>query len=820
VLRLFSFLGPKTSQIKNETVDAANTALRVGQALEDIKDSAIMAYDPAGSYVSGQLAIYEGTIVKAVGSVGAQQTPASNPEKWDRKLVVSTNQIAEGNYNPVSGHVLAQLIAEGEAGEGGTVPMADEDTAGISYRASDAEVDEGVKNDAYVSPYSLKGYLFRFYKDFVAPTLQAVTNVAAGTTNPITWLQPTTADTGGGFSGRKFNVGALLFNFGYIPGRGAVMQGPNGTHIAAIDHDGRFIYDDKSYAKGFVTTELPANTNASHVIVTRTVVEPNADGTTRTVYPQLPLTLDRLLELQAYTQNVAILNLFMEKLVDSADIGVFIKLGQKLSDAGFGGSGGGGSLSDEYLGAFIDWYTDRTAEGEPKGPKPVRPVNPTAVYVTRQYITGKNFVVEADTNGLQLKVVEDLNTGTTRDYTGSVGPWSLTADIPGITISQTGKLLVAEGSVSGDVSGLFAVVRIAEGLLDFPFTVQNTGCSRPAVGYLSPQLVYGYAGRLFESLDDAIITMRRHFAGTTSGSFIQTPAQMTSYAVGTTAWDGFGTSCAKAVNGFAYVLNGDGVNGQLLAIQISPGAIQAVKAASDVPTGTIPTVILQYIDHNNTGATSTAQIFEGAVATQFTVRERMSDNSVRNYVGTPTNWRFSAFIPGLTISSTGMARLAENSITAEVKDFFVQVEIATGSLDKRVVLTNTGGGTTPTTPSNVITNWQEVNAVTQLDFLSQQNNPGSGPVLTVNLPLKATTPVQIAMLYVGANESTRAYEDVAFLTPDGSGFIRHVKDLAFQSGGKVRIWIRNKATTEELLVIDSPTIPTSGVIARTTLFTV
>ncbi len=173
MLRLFSFLSPKVAQVKNETVEAANTALRVGQILEDIKDSALMEYDPAASYASGQLAVYQGTIMKAVGSVAPNQTPTSHASKWDRKLVLTTAQIATGNYNPVSAHVLAQLLAEGES-TGGIVPMADEDTAGIARRATLEDVDEGVSDDSFITPFKIKSYLSNLFEAFVQPTIDSV----------------------------------------------------------------------------------------------------------------------------------------------------------------------------------------------------------------------------------------------------------------------------------------------------------------------------------------------------------------------------------------------------------------------------------------------------------------------------------------------------------------------------------------------------------------------------------------------------------------------------------------------------------------------
>ncbi|QKZ15188.1 hypothetical protein [Spirosoma sp. KUDC1026] len=168
MLKPLNALGTDIAQIKNESQTGANTAPRVGGALENLKDSGIFEYDPAASYVTGQLVWQEGVISKALTAVTPNQPPnSSDPTiraKWSAQIAGSKELIVLGNQKPVSANALAELLATGPA-PGGDVPQATTAVAGKARIATQAEFDAGTSNDLIVTPLLVKTYLDTFLGD-------------------------------------------------------------------------------------------------------------------------------------------------------------------------------------------------------------------------------------------------------------------------------------------------------------------------------------------------------------------------------------------------------------------------------------------------------------------------------------------------------------------------------------------------------------------------------------------------------------------------------------------------------------------------------
>ena len=171
--RWLSFLRPKAAQVKLETQNAANTALRVGQLLEDLADTMVAEFDPASAYLAGQWVIFEGTLAKTVSDTTAGQSPASHKAKWVRYIVTDPAQIVEGNYSPVSAHALQQALSTFEP-DNIAAPVASETQAGVLTVGTEEEITEGVRDDVAVSPKKLKNYFIGFYEGFVKPTLKSI----------------------------------------------------------------------------------------------------------------------------------------------------------------------------------------------------------------------------------------------------------------------------------------------------------------------------------------------------------------------------------------------------------------------------------------------------------------------------------------------------------------------------------------------------------------------------------------------------------------------------------------------------------------------
>lgn len=222
MIKFLSNLLTRSTAVKNETVPLANSAPRIGQLLIDLEQSGVFPFDSSAAYLSGQVVIYKGILTECV----TDTTPGELPDgtsaaraKWSVKIVTAQNQVTAGNNLPVSAAALVDYIETNYSpGSGGTVPMADQDTPGIGYRSSDEDIDEGVRDDAWVSAKGLNAYLFNFYKDFtrffsVAGTPVAGQYVGAVDVNgkPVaTWVNTPAAPTLKGLAEVDPNVDTTL----------------------------------------------------------------------------------------------------------------------------------------------------------------------------------------------------------------------------------------------------------------------------------------------------------------------------------------------------------------------------------------------------------------------------------------------------------------------------------------------------------------------------------------------------------------------------------------------------------------------------------
>ena len=185
MIKFFSNLFGRGTQVKTETVDSANSALRVGSLFEDLAKATAMKWDPNGTYEAGQVVYFNDLRSEAVLPTAAGESPITHPLKWSVKAVTSEAQITSGNNLLVTAGAVRDAIVKAIVPPQ-TVPVATTTLLGKVRKASDAEVNEGVVDDAYVSPKQQHDQLGNLLEDFVKPTLQSVTEEGATTTvSPI-----------------------------------------------------------------------------------------------------------------------------------------------------------------------------------------------------------------------------------------------------------------------------------------------------------------------------------------------------------------------------------------------------------------------------------------------------------------------------------------------------------------------------------------------------------------------------------------------------------------------------------------------------------
>lgn len=141
--RAYDNLKNRAAAIKNETLADANTASRVGSAVEDILDSAVLEYDPSRSYKTDELAYRQGVVYQAIYDVPPGAAPPD--DRYWTAYAASAEEIIKGNVRkPVHANVLYQLLSTYLSGSanGQVIGYADVDKAGIALLLREAEALE------------------------------------------------------------------------------------------------------------------------------------------------------------------------------------------------------------------------------------------------------------------------------------------------------------------------------------------------------------------------------------------------------------------------------------------------------------------------------------------------------------------------------------------------------------------------------------------------------------------------------------------------------------------------------------------------------
>ncbi|MGV3556917.1 hypothetical protein [Larkinella arboricola] len=137
-------LEQRANQIRQETIERANTADRVGQWFLDILHSTVLEYDPTASYEAGRWMIYNGVLYKSLSAATAGQSPETHGELWQGTLITNPELIAEnGPKLPVAGPALARYVEEQlEQGDNtGAVPAASTTVAGKVRRGTEEDFE-------------------------------------------------------------------------------------------------------------------------------------------------------------------------------------------------------------------------------------------------------------------------------------------------------------------------------------------------------------------------------------------------------------------------------------------------------------------------------------------------------------------------------------------------------------------------------------------------------------------------------------------------------------------------------------------------------
>lgn len=252
------------------------------------------------------------------------------------------------------------------------------------------------------------------------------------------------------------------------------------------------------------------------------------------------------------------------------------------------------AVEAEYAGSIISG---------PCGTPPSDPT-PPPVRVIQYRIDGPFSVPEQGGDKL-FWVTERLSApeGAERRRTGVSNFRLKENDVPSLVMTPTAnsaEVILNLASIDKTIRRTLVAEFPEGGSAEMPIELVDTSCHRPSGQDYKPLLVWnavpeaGGNARTFDTLDDANNTLGKHFDNTTrlnlSGSTFA--GEMANYNVGTDVylyWSPAVDSCAHVSDGIYYVLNGDGSNGQKLAIQVVNGKIAAVKPTDyKTPAGPQP----------------------------------------------------------------------------------------------------------------------------------------------------------------------------------------------------------------------------------------
>ncbi|GAB3882750.1 hypothetical protein [Spirosoma agri] len=178
----------RATQVKNEVVDAANTALRIGLLLIDLIKYGVSEFDPDAVYEADQWVIHDGVLAKCLINTNVGESPISTPNKWSKKLVTDRAQATLSNHLPIAASVVVKLINEIQ--QNGGIPNASTTQRGAARQATDLEAKLGVNNDSYITPKQNNARFAAFYADYGTIAIdkfgEASTNQAK--INLLKWL--------------------------------------------------------------------------------------------------------------------------------------------------------------------------------------------------------------------------------------------------------------------------------------------------------------------------------------------------------------------------------------------------------------------------------------------------------------------------------------------------------------------------------------------------------------------------------------------------------------------------------------------------------
>lgn len=173
MIKWFSNILTRASQVRNETVDLANTALRVGSLQEDQARSTPMKWDPDASYEAGQIAYFKTLRSECIMDTTPGESPLTHPLKWSVKVVTDKGQITHGNNLVVTAGAVYDAI-QAAILVATDWPIATKEIKGIVRQATDAENNAGIIDDVFVSPKQQHDQLTAVILDAVNPTFQRV----------------------------------------------------------------------------------------------------------------------------------------------------------------------------------------------------------------------------------------------------------------------------------------------------------------------------------------------------------------------------------------------------------------------------------------------------------------------------------------------------------------------------------------------------------------------------------------------------------------------------------------------------------------------
>lgn len=163
----FNWLLGVFNQIRTESILAANTKVRIADAIEGTAKAAVMQFDPKAPISEGQVVLFNDKMYTALEDLPKGKGPDSDKAtSWRPGFVVKLEQITDSGGKLVTASVIAELKAKYDAEGAKVVPYATTIKSGQILIATEDDMNAGTATNKAATPFLLKKYIDRLLKGF------------------------------------------------------------------------------------------------------------------------------------------------------------------------------------------------------------------------------------------------------------------------------------------------------------------------------------------------------------------------------------------------------------------------------------------------------------------------------------------------------------------------------------------------------------------------------------------------------------------------------------------------------------------------------